>query len=136
MKLKKIVGLAVVFVAGCALFAQTAEYTTLLKKAKDYEEKKLYASALGTYWDAVAAEPSEKSKEAIEAFQKIEEVIRSGKPGFGEYDEFSIYDEWVLLVKDFERYFTENSPVTFEVRGIKKETLTGLQELQLTRLML
>ena len=122
MKLKKIVGLAVVFVfvAGCALFAQTAEYTTLLKKAKDYEAKKMYASALGTYWDAVVAEQSEKSKEAIEAFQKIEEVIRSGKPGFSEYDEFSIYDEWVLLVKDFERYFTENPPVVFKVRGIKK----------------
>lgn len=117
-KLISVFALCALFCSG--IFAQSDEYTTLLKKAKDYEEKKMYASALGTYWDAIAAEPSEKSKEAIEAFQKIEGVIRSGKPGFGEYDEFSIYDEWVLLAKDFERYFTENPPVTFEVRGIQK----------------
>ena len=39
----------------CGIFAQSDEYTTLLKKAKDYEEKKMYASALGTYWYAIAA---------------------------------------------------------------------------------
>ena len=103
--MKKIaLAVAVMLAAGLGVFAQSAEYTVLVKKAKDYEAKKQYASALGIYWDAVAAEPSEKSQEAVEVFLKLEDLIKSGKPGYDEFDEFSLYDDWVLLCKDFECY--------------------------------
>ena len=91
-----------------AVFAQSAEYKALLKKAKNYEAKKQYASALGTYWDAAAAEKSDQAAEAVESYLKLETIIEDGKPGYGEFDEFTIYDNWVLLLKDFERYQTEN----------------------------
>lgn len=122
MKLKKIVGLAVVFVfvAGCALFAQTAEYTTLLKKAKDFEEKKLYASALCTYYDALEADPSQKDSEDMQNYKKLGSCIDIGNPGYGEFDEFSLYDDWLVLLKDFEQYWTENPPIAVQFEDIEK----------------
>lgn len=103
-----------------AVFAQSAEYKALLKKAKNYEAKKQYASALGTYWDVAAAEKSDQAAEAVESYLKLETIIEDGKPGYGEFDEFTIYDNWVLLLKDFERYWTENPSVGFKIGDIKK----------------
>lgn len=111
---------ALMIATGLGLFAQSAEYAALLKKGKDYEAKKQYASALGTYWDAVAAEPTEKGKDAYDAFLKLEAVIKDGKPGYGDFDEFSIYDNWVLLLKDCERYFTENPAHAFYLSAPQK----------------
>lgn len=117
---KILLTVVVILTIGLGAFAQNAEYTALLKKAKEYETKKLYVSAMGTYWDAIVTEPTEKGKEAVEAFIKLEEVITNGKPGYGEFDEFSIYDDWVLLLKDAERYFTETPAKGFILRDLKK----------------
>lgn len=117
---KTMLAVALMIATGLCLFAQSAEYTALLKKGKDYEAKKQYASALGTYWDAVAAEPTEKGKDAYDAFLKLEAVIKDGKPGYGDFDEFSIYDDWVLLLKDCERYFTENPAHSFYLSAPQK----------------
>lgn len=117
---KTMLVVALMIATGLGLFAQSAEYAALLKKGKDYEAKKQYASALGTYWDAVAAEPTEKGKDAYDAFLKLEAVIKDGKPGYGDFDEFSIYDNWVLLLKDCERYFTENPAHAFYLSAPQK----------------
>lgn len=117
---KTMLAVALMIATGLGLFAQSAEYAALLKKGKDYEAKKQYASALGTYWDAVAAEPIEKGKDAYDAFLKLEAVIKDGKPGYGDFDEFSIYDNWVLLLKDCERYFTENPAHAFYLSAPQK----------------
>ena len=117
---KTMLAVALMIATGLGLFAQSAEYAALLKKGKDYEAKKQYASALGTYWDAVAAEPTEKGKDAYDAFLKLEAVIKDGKPGYGDFDEFSIYDNWVLLLKDCERYFTENPAHAFYLSAPQK----------------
>ena len=56
MKIKSLITKAILpLLIGSSLFAQSAEYNELLKKAKDYESKKQYVYALGTYWDAMEA---------------------------------------------------------------------------------
>ena len=56
----------------------------------------------------------------MESFLKLEDLIKNGKPGYGEFNEFSLYDDWVLLCKDFEHYWTENPPITFRPLKIRK----------------
>lgn len=118
--LKAAAALAVLVMGASSAFADEAQYKKLLAEAKGYEAKKQYASALGAYWDAVAAEPTEKAKEAYDAFVKLEAVIKDGKPGYGEFDEFSLYDDWVILLKDCERYFTENPAHCFLLSAPQK----------------
>ena len=121
MKLKRIIAaVAVTFVAVSA-FAQES-YDSLLKKAKDYESKKQWVHALGAYWDAMEAEPTEKVVEAYEAFTKLSETIREGNPGYGEFDEFSLYDGWLALCKEYEKYWTDNCPYGFSL-SVKKGDL-------------
>lgn len=119
MKIKKMI-IGVFCAAGIPAFAQNAEYNALLAKAKEYESKKLYASAMGTYWDAVAADMSQKGGEAEQNYEKLGKLIADGKPGYGDFDEFSLYDDWVALLKDFERYWTENLPVGVLFGDIEK----------------
>ncbi len=59
--------------------AQNASYTALLAKAKEYEAKKQYIYALGTYWDAMEADYSANGEEAYKAYLKLGHVIRDGK---------------------------------------------------------
>ena len=75
---------------------------------------------MGTYWDAAAAEKSDKAAEAVESYLKLEAIIEAGKPGYGEFDEFTLYDNWVILLKDFEQYWTEHPSVGFKIGDIKK----------------
>ena len=89
-------------------FGQSAKYTELLNKAKKFDAEKNYAYALGYYYDAVK-EDFENCKEAYDRFIEIENVIKEGKPGFDEYDDFSIYDGWVFLLKNAEKYWTEHA---------------------------
>ncbi len=118
--LKAAVAFAVLLMCASSVFADEAQYKKLLAEARSYEAKKQYASALAAYWDAVAAEPTEASKEAHDAFIKLEAVIKDGKPGYGEFDEFSLYDDWVILLKDCERYFTENPAHCFLLSAPQK----------------
>lgn len=113
-------GAAVMAAAGSMLFAE-GDYAALFAKAKDYEAKKQYVHALGTYWDAMEAAP-EKAADALDAYDKLGAAIRAGNPGYGEFDEFDIYDGWLALCKDFERYWTECCPNAFTF-SIKKGEL-------------
>lgn len=57
MKLRKVIIAILTAATSLAAFAQNADYNALLSKGKDYENKKQFVYALGTYYDAVAAEP-------------------------------------------------------------------------------
>ncbi|MCR5621813.1 MAG: SUMF1/EgtB/PvdO family nonheme iron enzyme [Treponema sp.] len=96
-------------------------YDTLLAKAKKYEADKKYVHALGTYWDAMAADP--EKAEAFDAYTKLALIIKKGKPGRDiTYDEFDLYDGWLALCKDFEQYWTETCPNAFTL-SIRKGDL-------------
>ncbi len=130
MKLRKIIiGAILTATTSLAAFAQNADYNELLSKAKDYENKKQFVYALGTYYDAVAAEPTGESKEAQDAFNALSDSIKNGNPGFGEFDEFEIYDNWLVFCKEYEKYWTEYSPraiiYKLERDSIDRATKTG-----------
>lgn len=123
MKTKKILCLLILSIISYTLFAQNIDYDTLSKKAKAYESKKLYASALCTYWDAwifASSTQPEKASEAKNEFWKLGTTILDGNPGYGEFDDFTLYDDWVLLLKDFEQYWTENPPLGIQFDTLKK----------------
>ena len=137
MKLKTVVVAAVMLAAGIGVFAQNAQYNALLAQAKDYANKQKFVYALGSYYDAIAAEPSETSKEAQDAFNALLESVKQGKPGIGDFDEFEIYDKWVLFLKEYEKYFTEYSPkaISFgplQRQSIDRATKTGIYTVSVT----
>lgn len=87
-------------------YAGTSE--ELIRKAETYESKKEWIYALGTYHEAMnISEDSEISKQK---FEQLCECIKNGNPGYGEFTVFSMHDEWVNLIKNAEKYFTENFP--------------------------
>ena len=137
MKLKTVVAAAVMLAARIGVFAQNAQYNALLAQAKDYANKQKFVYALGSYYDAIAAEPSETSKEAQDAFSSLLESVKQGKPGIGDFDEFEIYDKWVLFLKEYEKYFTEYSPkaISFgplQRQSIDRATKTGIYTVSVT----
>ena len=97
-------------------------YETLLALGKQYEEKKLYVHALGAYWDSMEANP-ENSEEAVGLYFKLADTIRSGKPGYGEFDEFDMFDGWKDLYRDFESYWAETGVYVFGVSRLEKGKL-------------
>src|SRR5574344_1800869 len=104
------------------LFAQTAKYTELLNKAKAYEGKKEWCYALGYYYDAMAEDP-ENAEEALTRYTAIADAIKEGKPGFGDYNEFTQHDDWIPLLKNAEKYWTEFCPRYYTFSEIKKENV-------------
>ena len=122
-RIKNIVAVIAALVLGTSfVFADKAQYDKLLAEAKQYEEKGKLCSALGTYWDAIGSNPGD-AKEADESYKRIlggffkkgsfsyKDTSRydySGNPGPGQYDEFSLYDSWLELCKDFETYWNEH----------------------------
>lgn len=120
--MKKII-FALTLMGLCAFaFSQNDEAKAFIAKAKQCEAQKKYASALGNYYDAIVADV-ENTSDAVDAFQRIQNQIISGQPGFGNYNEFSLYDNWVLLLKDAEAYWTTNSPYVFAFSELKKENV-------------
>ena len=102
--------------------AQGATYSSLLAKAKGFEAKKQFVYALGTYYDAMQAEPY-NSMEAYEAFNRLGNMLRTGAPDegeFAEFDEFDLYDGWEKILREYESYWTEYCPWAFTF-GISKE---------------
>lgn len=120
---KIIIFLTAVFLSSISLFGEpSAKYKELLAKAKQYEQDKKYYFALGTYYDAVAAEQTVEAKEAYDSFIALEKMIRAGNPGYETKDEFEMHDSWKALMKEFESYWSnsENIPVRFYISDIKK----------------
>src|SRR5574344_1130723 len=102
-----------------ALFAQTAKYTELLNKAKAYEDKKEWCYALGYYYDAMAEDP-ENAEEAATHYTAICDAIKAGKPGLGEYNEFTLHDSWIPLLQSTAQSWTDFCPKYFTFSEIKK----------------
>ena len=124
MKIKTLfISTLLAFAGVFSVSADEAKYNELLSKAKNYEEKKQWVYAMGTYWDAIDSYP-QKAKEAYDGFMRISNSFSkmveknaggflytegSGNPGPGKYDIFSRYDGWISLCKEFEIYWNEHS---------------------------
>lgn len=136
---KKIV--AVFFAAtvmATGLFAQSNACKEHLEKGKKYEDEKRWVHALGEYYDAIAADiPTAEALEAYEKWDSLTTAIQAGQPGYGEFDEFSFVDNWLDLLKDYEKYWTENCPYVFyfekpQRTELNRETKTANYEITIT----
>mgnify|MGYP002625969540 CR=1 FL=1 len=108
-RIKNIIAVLAAVVLGTSfVFADKAQYDKLLAEGKQYEEKGQWVHAMGAYWDAMEAEEKRNGTEAYEAFFKITKALQEGKPGIGTFDDFSLYDGWVSLCKDYEIYWNEH----------------------------
>ena len=115
-RIKNIVAVIAALVLGTSFaFADKAQYDKLLAEAKQYEEKGQWVHAMGAYWDAIGSNLGD-AEEAQEGFERIYNVFGEygsvghdiPNPGPGEYDDFSRYDGWIELCKDFEIYWNEH----------------------------
>lgn len=109
--------------SGTMIFAQSARYENLVEKGREFESEKKWIHALGMYYDAMVEEPTQKSKTAYEAFLNLSSEIKSGKPGYGTFDEFDSYDGWKSLAAEYEEFWTENCPHYFTAGEITKGEL-------------
>ncbi|WP_191014046.1 hypothetical protein [Treponema zioleckii] len=113
--LKAAAALAVLVLGTSLAFADEAQYDKLLAEGKAYEEKGQWVHAMGAYWDAIGTNLGD-AKEAQERFDRIYNIFGEygyvghdiPNPGPGEYDDFSRYDGWIELCKDFEIYWNEH----------------------------
>ena len=87
-------------------------YEAHLSKAKKYESEKRWCYALGSYYDAMgtAGLDPEYKTEAVKGYNLLSEAIRSGNPGHGNYNPFTIHDEWKKLLIDAEKYGCSFNP--------------------------
>ena len=77
----------------------------ILSQAKIYEEMGRYCFALGKYYDYLCSDtPPEKKLKAFESFEKLKLTILSGMPGFGNFDDSQLHDQWVKLLYDADKY--------------------------------
>lgn len=97
-----------------SLTTHSKTYEELLQAGKNYESKKEWFYALGAYYDAMKL--SDNPEEAKQKYTELSECIKSGKPGYGEFDVFTLHDETERLIKNAERFFTERFPykITFD----------------------
>lgn len=123
--MKKILSIVFTLLIVSSSFAQSAKYKELFEKAQKYEQEKKWVYALGTYYDAMETEQTENALPAYKAFEKLANTIKNGKPGYGEFDDFSLYDEWIRLLQEFESYWTEYCPHEFNVVKIEKAALNS-----------
>lgn len=95
-------------------------YEELLKDGEDFENKKQWIYALGAYYDAIQV--SEDYEDAEQKYDKLSNCIREGNPGFGEFNIFSMHDEWVNLIKNAEQYFTKTFPYEISYENIEMDS--------------
>ena len=109
---RRVLAVAVMVASGTMLFAEGDDYASLLAKAKDYEAKKQYVHALGSYWDAMEASP-EKAVDALDAYNKLAGTVKAGNPGYGEFSGSDLLNGWIAMYADYESYWKENSMYVF-----------------------
>lgn len=119
--MKKNILILIALFVGSALFAQSAEYKDLLAKGQQYEQEKKWVHALGAYYDAMEAAPD--LAEPFYAYKKLADTIESGNPGYGEFDDFSMYDGWVEIMQEYESYWSENIPRAIVFSDLKKDKM-------------
>lgn len=98
---------------GISAFAQ--DFNSLFTKAKEFEQNKKYVHALGTYYDAIALGTDNQANEANASYKILISTIKNGQPGFGNFDEFTLYDSWVSLLTDAEQYWTEHAGEVYTI---------------------
>ena len=136
--MKKIASMVFIFGLWIScVFGQNESFSIHMKKAKDFEAQKKYVYALGEYYEAMSVEKSLDGKTAYEGWVSLSEIIQSGKPGYGDFDEFSFVDEWILQLQDFEKYWTENCPILIicnnpERIELNRENKTATYEMKMT----
>lgn len=118
--MKKILSVVVFILAGTFLFAQSAAYKNHLKNAKDFEAKKKWVYALASYYDAMEAEPTAAGLEAYEGYISLANTLISGKPGYGEFDEFDTHDGWKNIVNEYYEYWDKTCPWDFLFSKLEK----------------
>lgn len=95
-------------------------YDEFIQEAEQYENKKEWFYALGAYYNAMKV--SDNSDVAQQKYTELSDCIKSGKPGFGEFNVFSMHDEWVNLIKNAEKYFTETFPYMISYDTLKMDS--------------
>jgi len=99
---KLLIGL-VLFLCTVSVFGQS--YSEYLSKAKEYESKKQWCQALGSYYDALGTNDDPAKKIAIyNSYKELADTIASGNPGKGQFNAFKLHDEWKKLLIDAEKY--------------------------------
>lgn len=99
-----------------------------IEEAEVYKKNKQFCYMLGKYYAA-----SVKEKElnidcgATTKFKELKDLILQGKPGSADYDDFETYDAWIELLKDSEKYFSEN-PIFMLKAGELKQISKDMQK--------
>ncbi len=126
-----------IIIMGLMLFSVSyaKTYDEYLEEAKIFESKKEWIYALGAYDNAIKI--SDNSDLAQQKYNELSDYIKSGKPGVGDFNVFSMHDEWVNLIKNAEKYFTENFPYSvsynkLEMDSVNYEKKTANYKLGLT----
>ena len=93
---------------------------------KEYEDKRkeIFANVEFNYhenlYKKIELEPLEPIDENQFEYKKLASTIESGKPGFGNYDTFTLYDNWLDLLKKAEKYFVKNPPYSVSIGSLKQ----------------
>lgn len=109
-KIKLLTASILVCLVGITAFAQDFNY--LFTKAKEFEQNKKYVHALGTYYDAITL----GQNEAFASYNTLMSTIKNGQPGFGNFNEFTLYDSWLALLTDAEQYWTEHAGEVYNIK--------------------
>ena len=106
------------------IIQKNPSYIELLEAGKKFEEQKKYFYALATWYEASKIEQNKGiSGNGVKNYTELENIIQKGLPGKEEYDEFSIRDGWIELIKDAERYFSEYPTFEMYFKPIKRGDL-------------
>lgn len=91
--------------------AWSKDFAVWMQKAKEYEEAKNWIWALNSYYNALEAwEDWDEAKAAYIAWADLANVILGGNPGRGNFDSFSMYEEWKKLLIETEKYGNQTFP--------------------------
>lgn len=100
------------------------EFANHMNKAKEFEENKNWIWALDEYYNALDSwQDSDEAAVAYAAYKELADIIESGKPGRGEFDTFSIYDEWKNLLLEAESYGNKIFPYEISFSSLKTTLL-------------
>ena len=79
------------------------------KRIQLLKKEKKWCYLLGFYYDEFLKESgnSDNYDAYYNAYKELRDLILSGKPGFGEYNDFQLHNEWKNLLIDAEKYGTE-----------------------------
>jgi len=116
MKSKRYALMFLFFMSVSLVFSKTS--TEYIADGKNFETKKQWCHALGAYFDAMSADENNTTN-AGELFDKLAEQIFNGNPGFGEFNVFTLHDEWKNLLVETEKWASDFCTFYINLRGIR-----------------